>query len=60
MLRCKTCSRKLAVVLFSLLRRARWSIEESAFSDADGVYRLIYGAQCGYEIRFEGRDQCER
>jgi hypothetical protein len=48
-------SRKLSDELFTLLHRAGWSIGDTAFSDADGVYWLLYGTQGGYEIRVEDR-----
>jgi hypothetical protein len=52
-------SPKLADELFSLLHRAGWSIGDTAFSDAEGMYWLVYGTQGGYEIRAEDADRGE-
>jgi hypothetical protein len=52
-------SRKLADELFSLLHRAGWSIGDTVFSNAGGMYWLVYGTQGGYEIRSEDADRGE-
>jgi hypothetical protein len=52
-------SRKLSDELFSLLHRAEWSIGDTSFSDAGGVYWLVYGTQGGYKILAEDADRGE-
>ena len=50
---------KLTDELFDLLHKAGWSIGDTAFRDAEGVYWLVYGTQGGYEIRAEDADRGE-
>ena len=50
---------KLTDELFSLLHKAGWSMGDTAFSDAEGVYWLVYGTQGGYRIRAEDADRGE-
>jgi hypothetical protein len=50
---------KIADEHFILLHRAGWSIGDTAFTDGEGTYWLVYGTQGGYEIHIKDRDRGE-